>query len=388
MVKRLLKIDKSKATSLFLFGPRGTGKTQWVRETFPEALYIDLLKSEDYISLQSNPSRLEDRVLNHSSNWVVIDEVQKIPTLLNEVHRLIENHQVHFVLTGSSSRKLMRGGANLLAGRAHLYRMHPLTAIEIGKQFDLKKALTMGLLPLSYLASDSKKFLEGYITTYLREEVIQESLVRNIGGFSRFIEIASFSQGNQINLNEIARESCVSRKVVETYFDIIEDLLIAVRIPCFTKRAKRKMVQHPKFYYFDAGVFQQIRPKGPLDTPEEIGGATFETLFLQNLRAIIDYYHLDLKIYFWRTHSNLEIDFIVYGENGLFAFELKSRGYVDKRDLSTLKIFKQDYPIAHCYLIYAGEHSELHDQINVLPIRDTLFELPKILSGTRNKIEK
>lgn len=381
MFKRLLRVNKNTVPSLFLFGPRGTGKTQWVQEHFPEALYIDLLKGEDYLSLQANPSRLEEMVLNSKSDWIVIDEVQKIPALLDEVHRLIEKYRKHFVLTGSSSRKLMRGGANLLAGRAYLYHMHPLTAIEIGKEFDLTRALTTGLLPLAYLKPKSNAFLNVYIKTYLKEEVIQEGLVRNIGAFSRFIEIASFSQGCQLNLNEIARETFVSRRVVETYFDILEDLLIAIRIPCFTKRAKREMVQHPKFYYFDAGVFQKIRPKGPLDTPEEIGGATFETLFLQNLRAIIDYFDLDLKIHFWRTRSNLEIDFIVYGENGLFAFELKSRRTMSKKDLSTLKIFKEDYPIAHCYLIYAGEQCELHGDIRVLSMREALFQLPVILKG-------
>ncbi|EKD75479.1 MAG: hypothetical protein ACD_44C00116G0002, partial [uncultured bacterium] len=321
MFKRLLSIDQTSHKSLFLFGPRGTGKTQWVKRHFREALYIDLLRYEDYLALQANPSRLENLVLAHPSPWVVIDEVQKIPELLDEVHRLIENNQRSFVLTGSSSRKLKQRGVNLLAGRALTYHMHPLTITEMGERFNLEKALTYGLLPASCLEADPKRFLESYVTTYLREEIMQEGLTRNIGAFNRFMEIASFSQGSQLNLANIAREVCVSRKMIAGFFEILEDLLIAVQLPCFDKRAERQMVQHPKFYYFDVGVYRQLRPKGPLDTPTEIGGAALETLFLQHLRAFIDYYHLDLKIYFWRTNTGMEVDFILYGEKGLFAFE-------------------------------------------------------------------
>jgi predicted AAA+ superfamily ATPase len=183
-----------------ILGPRGTGKTKWVRTAFPDALYIDLLNFRDYTRLQSDPARLEAMVLAHDNPWVIIDEVQKIPSLLNEVHRLIEHEQRHFILTGSSSRKLKREGVNLLAGRARTYYMHPLIANEIGEDFDFNKALKYGLLPISYTASDSRHFLESYVATYLREEVLQEGLVRNLGTFSKFMEIASFSQGGQLNL--------------------------------------------------------------------------------------------------------------------------------------------------------------------------------------------
>ena len=379
MFKRLLNINNIGA-SAFIFGPRGTGKTQWVKATFPDALYIDLLNNRDFTRLQADPSRLEVMVLAHDSPWVIIDEVQKVPTLLNEVHRLIEHHQRHFILTGSSSRQLKRAGTNLLAGRARTHYMHPLTASEIGESFDLHKSLCYGLLPVSYTSNDSEHFLESYVTTYLREEILQEGLVRNLGTFSKFMEIASFSQGSQLNLLGISREVGVSRKIVESYFEILEDLLIAVQIPCFTKRAQRKLSQHPKFYYFDTGVFQTIRPKGPLDLPKEIGGSAFETLFLQHLRAIIDYYRYDLSIYFWRTATGVEVDFIVYGENGLFAFELKSSNYIERKDFRGLNEFKKDYPIAQCYLIYGGEQEERHDNIQTLPIKTALLKLPELLS--------
>lgn len=379
MFKRLLNINNTNQKSFFLFGPRGTGKTSWVKQHFPEALYIDLLKHRDYVLLQADPSRLEAMVLAHESPYIIIDEVQKIPTLLDEVHRLIEHHQRCFILTGSSSRKLKRGGANLLAGRALTYHMHPLTAVEIGNAFNLSRAIQYGLLPSSYQEANPKHFLESYVATYLREEVVQEGLVRNIGAFSRFMEIASFSQGCQLNISNIAREVGVSRKIVAGYFEILEDLLIAVQLPCFNKRAQRKLVEHPKFYYFDAGVFRQLRPKGLLDAPEEIGGAAIETLFLQHLRAAIDYGRLDLTIYFWRTITGLEIDFVLYGEKGLFAFELKSRSYIERKDLSALRAFKTDYPMAQCYLVYGGDHIEKYDEITVLPITHALFKLSELL---------
>jgi uncharacterized protein len=378
--KRLLQIDRNRKKSFFLFGPRGTGKTSWVTNYFPEALYIDLLKTSDYTTLQADPSRLEKMVLSNKDNdWVIIDEVQKVPQLLDEVHRLIEKHNKYFILTGSSARKLKREGVNLLAGRALTYKMHPLTIIELGDSFNLETALTLGMLPLVYMDESPGHFLETYVLTYLREEVIQEGLVRNVGSFNRFMEVASFSQGSQINLSSVAREVGVSQKVVTSYFEILEDLLLSVRIPVFTKRAKRRLSLHPKFYYFDVGVYRKLRPKGPLDIPEEIGGAAFETLFLQHLLAVIDYFRLDLQVYFWRTTSGAEVDFIVYGESGLFAFELKSRANIESRDLTHLKSFKTDYDIAQCYLVYAGDKAEQHKDIQVIPIKQALMSLPSIL---------
>lgn len=379
MFKRLLHIKKT-GQSAFLFGPRGTGKTQWVKTTFPEALYIDLLDSREYTRLKAEPARLEALVLAYDNVWTIIDEVQKIPELLNEVHRLIEHHQKRFILTGSSSRQLRKAGTNLLAGRALTYYMHPLTATELGKDFNFYRALEHGLLPIAYTTQDPVHFLESYVATYLKEEVLQEGLVRNLGTFSRFMEIASFSQGSQLNLLALSREVGVSRKIVESYFEILGDLLIAVQIPCFDKRAQRKLSQHPKFYYFDTGVFKAIRPKGPLDSPQEINGAAFETLFLQHLRAIIDYNRFDLSIYFWRTATGIEVDFIVYGANGLFAFEIKSSTYIERKDYRNLIQFKKDYPIAQAFLIYAGEHEECYQHIRTLPMRKVLLELPTLFN--------
>jgi uncharacterized protein len=283
------------------------------------------------------------------------------------------------VLTGSSARKLRRGGANLLASRALTYHMHPLVVNEIGEHVDFAKVLSYGLLPSAYLETNAKAFLESYVVTYLKQEVMEEGLVRNVGMFSRFMEVASFSQGSQLNLSSIAREVGVSKKIVENYFEILDDLLIATQLRCFSKRAKRELVQHPKFYYFDLGVFRQLRPKGPLDVKEEIGGAAVETLFLQHFRAIIDYHQLDLSIYFWRTKAGAEVDFVLCGEQVLYAFEIKSGTYIDKKSFSGLRLFKQDYPMAQCFLIYTGDRHEKHDEIVAIPMKKAIFSLLNLL---------
>lgn len=303
----------------------------------------------------------------------------RVPELLNEVHRLIEKHKYLFILTGSSSRKLRKDGANLLAGRARVYHMHPLTAIEISAELDLTKALKFGTLPEAYFSDNPAEFLKSYAGLYLKEEVALEGMLKDLGAFYRFLEVASFSQGRQLNLLAISREVGVSRKVVESCFQVLEDLLVGIQLKPFEKRAKRQIATHPKFYYFDAGVGYQLRPKGPLDTDIEIFGVQFETLFLQNLRAIIDYFKFDLSVYFWRTTTGIEVDFIVYGESGLFAFELKSRAYVDRKDLKGLREFRKDYEMARCYLIYQGDFKEQIDNIDIIPLKDILFSLPEIL---------
>ena len=382
MYSRLLKPPSHK--SFFLFGPRGTGKSWWVRHTFPEAVYVDLLEADLYLPLTANPQRLSQHIPKSFREWVIIDEVQKIPDLLNEVHRLIEKENLKFILTGSSARKLRRNSANLLAGRALTLFLHPLTAVELKGDFRLKHSLQFGHLPCAYTEPHPASYLSSYAKTYLQEEIQQEGLTRNVGAFSRFLEAASFSQGSVLNLSEIARECSVERKVVEQYFLILEDLLWGVRLPPFLKRAKRRVVQHPKFYLFDAGVYRTIRPKGPLDRPEEIDGQSLETLFFQDLRAINDYLELGFNLFYWRTTTGSEVDFILYGERGLLAFEVKRTGKVRSEDLRGLHAFLKDYPQAKAYLIYCGEKSLRDGPIEILPFNSTLQKLPEILSGKQS----
>lgn len=376
---RLINIDTDTPSSIFLFGPRGTGKTSWIKAHLKDILYFDLLNTSIFNDFLANPARIEERIPKGFDQYIVIDEIQKIPELLNEVHRLIESHKYRFILTGSSARSLRRQSVNLLAGRALSYTMHPLTCYELGSDFSLETALKFGLLPSIYHVSDPMHYLETYITTYLREEILQEGLMRNLNQFARFLETASFSQGQVVNMSGIARETAIDRKLIANYFDILEDLLIGYWLPVFTKRAKRRLTSNPKFYLFDSGIYRTLRPKGPLDAPEEIDGTALETLFLAHLRAINDYYRLGYKLYFWRTSNNIEVDFIVYGERGLFAFEIKRSRNLSRSDLNGLKAFSEDYKIAKCYLLYGGNHEEYHDNIHVMPFSQGLNKLITLL---------
>ena len=348
-----------------------------------EYSYLDLLDASIYRQLKGNPEKLEEFLIKDKSSWTVIDEVQKIPEILDEVHRQIEHHGRKFILTGSSARKLKQTGVNLLAGIAIEYRMHPLTYQELGRSFNLKHALSFGMLPATYTYSDPEKYLQTYLTTYLKEEVMQEGLTRNIGAFSRFLETASYSQGSTVNASEIAREVGVKRNLIQGYFSILNDLLLAKSLPAFTKRAKRRLITTDKFYYFDAGVYQQLRPKGILDKPSEIAGASLETLFFQSASALIDYKNLHTKLYYWRTSSGTEVDFIFYGNQGILAFEIKHTKTITPKMLNGLKQFKIDYPIAKLYIIYLGEQSKqvANGEITALPITRALELLPELLTN-------
>jgi len=376
---RLIQLKPKEKTSYFLFGPRGVGKTSWLKENFPDALVFDLLNDRTYTSLLANPTRLGDLIPSDYVGWVIIDEVQKAPALLDEVHRLIESRKLRFILTGSSARKLKRAGVNLLAGRALIKNMYPITAIEQGHFFSLSKSLRYGHLPMALSAENPAEYLSSYVATYLKEEVLQEGLTRNIALFTKFLETASFSQGELLNTTQLAQEIGTNRSAVETLFQILEDLLLAIRLPAFTQRAKRDLVKNVKFYYFDVGVYRSIRPQGPLDTPEEIDGAALETLFLQEARAINDYYLYGYQFYFWRTRTQLEVDFILYGQHGLLAFEIKRKSQIKPEDYKGLKAFMSDYPVCKAYLFYSGTESYIYQDIHVMPLSEALPKLAELL---------
>ena len=381
MFERVIKKPLESRKSFFLFGPRGTGKTTWLKHRLPEALFVNLLQSEYYNRLSANPGFLRQLIPPNHAAWTVIDEVQRIPALLNEVHDLIETRGLVFVLTGSSARTLRRKGVNLLAGRALTYRMHPLTVVEQEDAFNLQDSIRLGHLPARFSESDPGKYLKDYVQTYLREEVMQESLTRNIGHFSHFLEVASFSQGATINISAVAREAHIERSVAENYFSILEDLLIAVRLPVFSRKAKRKLISQKKFYFFDAGVFRAIRPVGPLDSDAEIDGPALETLVLQELRAVNAYYEYGYQIFFWRTRSSLEVDFVLYGPRGLLAIEIKRSTQIQPKDTRALREFKKDYPPAKCYVFYGGPSPVYMDEVTVLPIEHALRNLHHILGN-------
>ncbi|MBI4050990.1 MAG: ATP-binding protein [Elusimicrobia bacterium] len=349
--------------SFFLFGPRGTGKSLWVKVHFPHALRIDLLKLDTFRTYNARPEKLQELLEGHpKAKQVLIDEVQMVPALLSAVHSLIEQKRgLQFILTGSSARKLKRSGVDLLAGRALMKTLHPFMASELGAHFDFKRSLQQGLLPLVWSSEKPLETLKAYHGLYLREEVQMEALVRNIGNFGRFLEAVSFSQAQVLNISNIARECEVERKTVEGYLQILEDILLAVRVPVFTKKAKRELASHPKFYFFDAGIYRSLRPQGPLDRPEEIDGAALESLVFQHLRAWNAYRGEENTLSYWRTRSGVEVDIVLYGNDGLWAFEVKNTQKIRPEDLRPLASFLEDYPQAQAILLYRG-HEKLKRQ--------------------------
>jgi predicted AAA+ superfamily ATPase len=368
---------QSPEDSYFIFGPRGTGKSTWLKQNFENAYFIDLLDEVTFRHYLAHPEYLKQVVDgNPDIKYFVIDEVQKIPKILDSIHYLIEAKKPQqFIMTGSSARKLRREGVNLLGGRAVLTHFHPYMAAELGSKFNLEEALCWGNIPLIVGAKNPQQKLEAYISLYLKEEVHAEGLVRNIGAFSRFLESISFSHGSILNMNNIARECQVSRKLVENYISILEDLMLAYTVPVFTRRAKRETVAHPKFYLFDCGVYNILRPKGPLDRFTEINGIALEGLVLANLQAWCDYSGEQSRCYYWRTKGGSEVDLIVYGPNYFYAIEIKNSSLVHTTDLKSLKTFKLDYPESTPLVLYRGKDKLLIDNILCLPVEDFLLKL-------------
>ena len=356
--------------SFFLLGPRGTGKTTWLKMTYPDAEVMDLLKPDVLRRYQSHPENLASVVNgNANASCFIIDEIQKVPELLGVVHSLIEEHRgIRFVLTGSSARKIKRTGADLLAGRAIRRMMHPFIASELGDDFSLPDALQHGMIPVIYGARRKDAALSTYIDLYLREEIQQEGLVRSLSPFTRFLESTSFSHGAQLISSAIARDCGVGRTTVDGYLKILFDLMIAATLPVFTKRAKRAMATTAKFYFFDAGVYRALRPKGPLARPSEIDGAALEGLVFQHLKAWLDYSERPGSLFYWRTASGCEVDFVVYDDKDFAAIEVKNSARLDARDFAGLKKFKCDYSEARAILLYRGEEQYLEGDVLVVPV--------------------
>jgi predicted AAA+ superfamily ATPase len=339
-------------------------------------LYIDLLAPLHARRLSARPEHLEEMVSASPASTIVIDEVQKIPELLEVVHRILENSSGRrFVLTGSSARKLKRKGADMLAGRAMIRNCYPFMAAELGERFRLDDAIQFGTTPVVFSSTDKADALASYIHTYIEQEVKHEGLVRNIGHFNRFMEVLSFSHGALLSLSDIARESEVPRKTVESYVSVVEDLLLGYRLPVFSRCAKRHLIKQNKFYFIDQGVFNGLRPKGLLDSPSEISGAALEGLVFQHLKSWIEYFRLKLSLHFWRTKSGTEVDFVLYGENGFYAIEVKNSTAVRKKDLSALKAFLKDYPEAKAILVFRGDVPLEIDGISCVPCESFLLSL-------------
>jgi predicted AAA+ superfamily ATPase len=358
-------------TAFFLLGPRGTGKSTWIRSTFPLAFTIDLLPSSTALNYQKNPGILEAEVRALSKDtWIVLDEIQKVPALLDEVHNLMENHGFKkFVLTGSSARKLKRGGANLLAGRAHLKTMYPLTAAETKFAVPIEQSITYGLLPMSVDAennSDRELYLTSYVETYLNQEIKYEGLVRNIGSFANFLEVATLTAGQQINISALARDAGISRDTVRGYYSVFEDTLLGTWLPAYRPRAKIKEVIRPKFYWFDPGVLNAAAGAFKQPMPMDWKGILFEHLVHHELSAYLAYTQSRGTLGFWKTSSGSEIDFLWWYGGKCIGIEVKSAKEFRPEFLKGIRSFNENKQLSASYVVYRGERDLKVDDTWVL----------------------
>jgi predicted AAA+ superfamily ATPase len=387
MINRTLQLSKNR--SCFLFGPRQTGKSTYVRNNLvSEDLYINLLPQRNFLNYQRDPNQFRQEVLAHHAQkgtfTCVVDEIQKIPALLDEVHDLIESYGIRFILTGSSARKLKRGAANLLAGRANTYHLYPCTYQELGENFDLEKTLALGTLPYLWSSTlntdDQTEFLRSYVDVYLREEIQAEGVVRNIAPFVRFIDVAANNDGELVNYTNIARECGVSVKTIQEYYQILEDTFLAYRIDPWMKSIRKRLVSHPRYYLFDTGVTNALCQNfGGLNT--QVRGRRFEQFIILQLIALNHYYRLGLEFFFWRTNTGVEIDLILtHAKKPIAAIEIKSNPLIENSDAYALREFKIEYPELKTYVLCPIDRPRLlGDDVQILPwqsfLTETLFEL-------------
>ena len=351
--------------SIFFWGARQTGKSTLLKTLFPDAMWFDLLISREYERLSKMPDILRETVLaNLDVSPVIIDEIQRIPALLNEVHWLISNYGVKFILSGSSPRKILRSETNLLGGRALRYELYPLISIEI-PEFDLLRALNHGLLPRHYDAANPDKLISSYIGSYLRDEIVAEANIRNVGTFARFLEAAALTNGEMVNYSNIASDCRVSATMVKEYFQILEDTLIGRYLPSFRKRPKRRVISAPKFYLFDVGIANYLLHRGKITQGSELFGKAFEHFIYQEIYAHSRYSGKEYPIYYWRTASQLEIDFVL-GDHEV-AIEVKATEQANHRHLKGLKAFAEEYETKKLILISNDPLPRLVENILILP---------------------
>ncbi len=351
--------------SAFLWGVRQSGKSTLLKELYPGALYFDLLLSDEYERFLRNPSLLKEILQSGSvMQPVIIDEIQRLPSLLNEVQWLMVNLNIRFILSGSSPRKIIRQGGNLLGGRALRYELYPLVSSEI-PDFDLLKALNSGLLPRHYLSKNPKKLLSAYVGNYLRDEIINEARIRNIPSFSRFLEAAAFSNGEIVNFSNIAADCGVSSPTVKEYFQILEDTMTGRFVPSYQKKPKRRVISAPRFYYFDVGIAGYLLKRENIRTGSEAFGKAFEHFIFQELYAYSKYSGKEFTISYWRTASQIEVDFIL-GDNEI-AIEVKSTDMVNPKHLKGLAAFREEYNVRRSIVISNDKYPRMIGDNEILP---------------------
>ncbi len=376
-IARTLQIDLPPRQSAFLWGPRKTGKSTYLRSAFPDSVTFDLLQTDLLLDLTRRPALLRERLLamppEKLRSPVILDEVQKVPQLLDEVHGLIENQGLSFILCGSSARKLKRGGANLLGGRAWRYEMHPLTSVEIG-DLDLLQALNRGLVPSHYLSSEYRRSLDAYVVDYLKEEVFDEGLTRNVAAFSRFFEAMGYSHGDLTSYANIARDCGVDAKTVKEYYQILVDTLLGSFIEPYKKHQERQVIgKAPKFYLFDVGVAGALTRRRIAEEKGELFGRALEHFLLMEIQAHRSYRELGYGIHFWRTKSGLEVDFVL--GDGEVAVEVKGTSRVDPSDFRSLRTFVEDHHPRRAILVCNERAPRLVEGMEVLPWREFLARL-------------
>ena len=368
VLKRNLQISKELDGSIFLFGARQTGKSTILRQQFPNSIYLDLLDTSLKNRFFKKPSLLYE-MLNEEKEGtlVIIDEIPEVPELLNEVHRLISERGLTFILCGSSARKLKRKGRNTLGGRALPVYLYPLVSAEI-PDFDINRAVNYGMIPSHYLAQNPSRRLAAYIDIYLKEEIKEESLVRNLSAFHRFLEVAALTDGEIVNNNNIAQDCGVSASTVASYFDILEDTLIGYRIPAFRKVKKRRLMQAPRFYYFDIGVANHLLQRKELIRGTVEYGHAFEHLVIQELYAWLHYTHSEEELTYWHTYTNIEVDAII--GDARIAIEIKSVEEVLPRHLKGLKAFGEEYPESRRIIVSLDPINRRTDNIECIYVLD------------------
>jgi predicted AAA+ superfamily ATPase len=373
MIKRILNLDNPYNDSTFVWGARQVGKTTLIKDVYPDAIYYDLLQSKDFERLLRNPALLsEDLEHLSSSDTVIIDEIQKVPQLLDEVHSLIFRRNIRFILSGSSPRKLKRLGANLLGGRALKEILYPIVSAEI-PDFDIHKAIRYGMLPRHYLISDPWKRLGAYIGVYLNEEIREEAMLRQLKTFARFMEIAAFSNGEILVYKNIAQDCGIDYRTVKDYFEILIDTLLGYLIPSFMLTKKRRTIQAPKFYYFDVGIANYLRNRRNIQLGSVDFGHAFEHFIIQELIAYLGYYDKNEHLSYWRTTSGYEVD-VILGE-GNIAIEIKATEEIQPRHLKGLKAFQEEFPNCRLIAVSFDLRPRITNGIEVYPATEFLKKL-------------
>jgi predicted AAA+ superfamily ATPase len=386
MIKRICQLPAKQSS--FLFGPRQTGKSTLVESLFKKSVWkIDLLQTDQFLKYSKYPDlfrkEAQEKVQKEKIKRVFVDEFQRVPQLLNEVHFLIENTGLQFLLTGSSARKLRRGGVNLLAGRAVQRHLYPFVYQEIGEDFSLKEILRFGSLPAVYGRTREEKMgiLRAYTETYLKEEIQAESVVRNLGGFSRFLDLAASQFGEMVSFSAISRECQVPVRTVQSYYEILEDTLIGLRLVPWKKSLRKRMVSHPKFYLFDLGVTNALTRQltAPLEPTKT--GRLFEQFIILETHRMLNYLHSEAAIYFWRTNHGAEVDLIIEKHGRLTgAFEIKALTRISGAHFSGLRAFHDDNPKVPLHVISMVDHPYRQDEVMILPWKDYLNNLKEFLS--------